>query len=233
MPGVQRSVQFEVIVVSDGSTDGTADMVSSIRTSYRLRLIEQLNAGPAAARNLGVELADGRLILFIDDDVVPGPECVAAHLEHHVRAPDTVVIGPMLTPADVQLSPWVEWEQHQLEKQYSRFAAGEPAHAGSSTPATPPSLELPFRRRAGSTHRSEGPKTSSSRCVWTSTAKSFAFEPTARAFHYAERSLESWKQIAFDYGRHDVEFARSGRPELLQLIADFFQTVITFSDRWC
>ena len=94
-----RRFEFDVVVVSDGSTDGTVEMVSSMTTSYRLRVIEQENAGPAAARNLGVASTSAPLILFIDDDVVPEPGCIAAHVSHHERTSDLVVIGPMLTPA--------------------------------------------------------------------------------------------------------------------------------------
>ena len=64
-------------------------------------------------------------MLFIDDDVVPAPDLVEQHLSaHEASETDIVVIGPMLTPDDVQLSPWVAWEQHQLYKQYEAMRIG-------------------------------------------------------------------------------------------------------------
>jgi glycosyltransferase involved in cell wall biosynthesis len=48
-------------------------MIRELVVPYRLRVLEQANAGPAAARNFGLEQAAGRLIVFLDDDVVPGP----------------------------------------------------------------------------------------------------------------------------------------------------------------
>lgn len=60
---------LEVVVVDDGSTDATA---STVGTYPGVRLFRQPNAGPAAARNLGVAKASGDLVSFIDaDDLWP------------------------------------------------------------------------------------------------------------------------------------------------------------------
>lgn len=71
---------FEVIVVVDGSTDGTKQAVRTLDAPYRLVIVEQSNKGGAAARNRGAERAQGRFVLFIDDDMRAGPGLVAAHL---------------------------------------------------------------------------------------------------------------------------------------------------------
>ena len=48
--------------------------------------------------------------------------------------------------------------------------------------------------------------------------QSFLFEPSAEAFHYAERSLDSWTRVAFDYGLHDVSFGKTEQPWVLDQI---------------
>ena len=74
---------LEVVVVDDGSSDGTSDWLETQIGNPGFRAIHQPNSGPARARNRGVEAASGDLILFLGDDTVPQPGWLAAHLEEH------------------------------------------------------------------------------------------------------------------------------------------------------
>ena len=66
----QKYSAVEIIVVDDGSTDGTASLAQSL--SETVRYLHQTNQGPAAARNRGIEQAQGSLIAFADaDDLWP------------------------------------------------------------------------------------------------------------------------------------------------------------------
>src|SRR5262249_38870595 len=60
--------RFEVIVVSDGSTDGTVEI---LRRFPEAKVIKQANAGPAAARNHGAQEGLGEILVFTDDDCEP------------------------------------------------------------------------------------------------------------------------------------------------------------------
>jgi len=70
---------FETIIVDDGSTDDTAAMVKMFDN---VKYVKQTNQGPAAARNKGVEEAQGELILFTDSDCVLPPDILSDYTKH-------------------------------------------------------------------------------------------------------------------------------------------------------
>lgn len=71
----QRHTPHEVIVVDDGSTDGT---VAALSNRVGITVIQQANAGPGAARNRGVSVATGDYIAFLDSDDLWFPWSLAA-----------------------------------------------------------------------------------------------------------------------------------------------------------
>ncbi len=74
---------YEVIVVDDGSTDGTLDWIANHRDELpHVREFEQDHQGPAVARNYGVEQANGDTIIFIDSDLV----VTSCFLQSHATA---------------------------------------------------------------------------------------------------------------------------------------------------
>jgi len=58
---------FELIIINDGSTDSTADIINSFEDN-RIRIINQNNEGPGNARNNGLKIASGDYIMFLDAD---------------------------------------------------------------------------------------------------------------------------------------------------------------------
>jgi GT2 family glycosyltransferase len=115
--GQQTSRQnVEILVVDDGSTDNTRDVVQHYAG---VRLISQTNSGPAAARNRGAAEAQGAIVLFTDDDCVPMPDWLDAML-----APfkDPEVVGAKGIYRTHQKSLTARFVQIEYEDRYRMMA---------------------------------------------------------------------------------------------------------------
>lgn len=112
---VQTTAAFDVVVVDDGSTDGTSDLLESWRASHegqlKLTVLHQANAKQGRARNLGVQRAQGELVLFLGDDIVPDRHCIAEHLAaHNARWEPCAVVGFIdWHPRHVRVTPFLEF----------------------------------------------------------------------------------------------------------------------------
>ncbi len=71
--------QFEVIVVDDGSTDGTGDFLQAYRQIPIKVISLNTSVGRCRARNIGIDQARGDLVAFLDGDALPGPDWLAQH----------------------------------------------------------------------------------------------------------------------------------------------------------
>jgi GT2 family glycosyltransferase len=201
---------FEVVVVSDGSTDGTDEAMGRTKTPFFLTFFSQENAGPASARNRGMALASGDLILFLDDDVVPEPHLLEEHLRSHGNQGDrAVVIGPMLTPADYRPNPFVQYEQAMLYKQYDAMNRGDwaPTYWQFYTGNASLRREL-LLSVGGFDERLRRAEDVEMGYRLAQVGATFFFNNRAVGYHYAQRSFQSWLKNARDYGRNDVIFDR-------------------------
>ena len=109
---------FEVIVVLDGSKDASLGVLTAweqVGVFGSLRWIEQTRQGQAIARNNGSFLATAPVLLFLDDDVIPAPDLIRVHLEHHAAGERIVVLGDCEVVRTgsrslAELSMWMWWE---------------------------------------------------------------------------------------------------------------------------
>jgi GT2 family glycosyltransferase len=122
---------LEVIVVLDGSTDDSRDVLGAwerLDVFASLRWCEQSRKGQATARNTGSFLARAPILLFLDDDVVPEPDLVSTHLGRHASGDRIAVLGdcPIVrsdSGSFCELATWAWWE----DTNYRRSSHGQPA----------------------------------------------------------------------------------------------------------
>ncbi len=88
--------KFEVIVVDDGSSTQLYSVVELFSEKINLFLLKQDHAGPAAARNRGVQQAKGKFLVFTDDDCRPTPGWLAALTDFLSKKPNSMVGGEIL-----------------------------------------------------------------------------------------------------------------------------------------
>lgn len=204
------SDDYEVVVVSDGSTDGTEAYLGALRSTMRVRWFTQANRGPAAARNVGTNNAVGEFIVFIDDDLVPEPQLLREHARSHKEAGgDVVVLGPLLTPEDFEMAPWVRWEQEMLMKQYKSMLRGDWTATARQFYTGNASLRRSHVLAAGGFdegfRRAEDVELA---YRLANKGLDFVFNIRAAGMHFAERSFRAWLDAAYMYGCNDVIFAR-------------------------
>lgn len=91
---------FEVVVIDDASDDDTWERLLALaERDVRVQPIRVQKMGQRAATRVGVERSRGRVLVFLDDDVLPEPGIVARHLRRHEARDDLIVLGYM--PTDV------------------------------------------------------------------------------------------------------------------------------------
>jgi len=102
--------QFEIIVIDDGSTDGTKEAVEKVRnTQLNIRYFHQPHGGPAKARNLGIKQAEGSIIFFTGDDCISDKHLLQEHLRFHKKGEAIAVLGHIDWHPDLEITPFMRY----------------------------------------------------------------------------------------------------------------------------
>lgn len=103
---------FEVIIINDGSTDDTWNWLNSYSSKLNLTPINQANSGQGIARNYGFKKAQGDIVLFLGDDMIPArQDFLKTHLEKHKIHYDSeiAVLGQIDWPPYLAQNDFMKW----------------------------------------------------------------------------------------------------------------------------
>lgn len=101
----QEFVDFEIVLVNDGSTDGSTKICDALAaTDMRIHVIHQQNSGVSAARNAGISAAQGEYLLFLDSDDALMPNALPVYWEASMESTmDVVIAGLSVTENEKEI----------------------------------------------------------------------------------------------------------------------------------
>jgi len=114
--------ELEVVVVIDGSVDGSAAALRSLDTTFELRVVEQENSGRAAALNRAAAEARAEILIVTDSDILPNDAFVASHVAGQGTA--DVVLGPIPLSKQSPVSFLTDGVQRWADRHERRMLGG-------------------------------------------------------------------------------------------------------------
>jgi GT2 family glycosyltransferase len=122
--GAGPGLAWEVLVVDDGGAPASLDPARALArgTGAPLRLLHQPASGPAAARNRGAREAQGRVLVFLDDDMVTSPGFLSRHLRSVDANPGCWIVGRITHPEALRATPFGRYRHARWEEFHEAHA---------------------------------------------------------------------------------------------------------------
>lgn len=203
--------RYELVVVDDGGGEPLDPLLEPFRDQLTIRLLEQANQGPASARNLGVEHAEGSLIAFTDDDCEPARDWLR-RLARRLQGTPERLVGGRTVNALVD-NPYAEASQQLVGYLYDYYESGVPGQFFTSNNM---GVHRDTLRSIGSFEATHLRATAEDRELcdrWLYHGFQLDYEPEALVHHSHDLTLRSFLRQHFNYGRGALYYhqRRAGR----------------------
>lgn len=227
---------FEVVVAIDGSTDGTLETVSNLRTTYRLHAIYSENQGIAAAYNLAAQHAKNAVLIMLGDDQICTPDLVLTHLLAHERherlfvqgfypvARECLKGGASLLYDRTYRSAMAEAERLQRQGKTWGIWGGN-CSLRAETWREVGGMDAEQFRRYGCEDFDLGLRAAALDVA-------FQYEPRACSFHMHECSCRSLARQAYSEGRAEVRLSRKHHAALTSLTVSSARSRVDSAVLW-
>jgi GT2 family glycosyltransferase len=203
--------RFEVIVVDDGSPI-PAEKLAANAASIPVRWLHQSNAGPAAARNAGAAVANGRFLCFTDDDCAPHPDWLGCLLAQFEQTPTAALGGQTIN--QLTDNPYAAASQLLIDYLYNHYRApGEDTPRFFTSNNLAVSADLFGQMGGFDTSMPLAAGEDREFCErWRLAQRPLQFVPDALIYHAHPLTLRRFWRQHFNYGRGAWQFRqRHGR----------------------
>ncbi|MEM1254404.1 MAG: glycosyltransferase [Cyanobacteria bacterium P01_H01_bin.21] len=218
---------FEVVVVDDGSRMPLTPVTDKFLPLLSLRLIQQQNAGPAAARNSGAAAAQGHYLVFTDDDCQPASDWLTALSAAYQKMPNTLIGGRTLNALPNNLYSTASQLLIDYIYDYYNQGKGEATFFASNNFAMPRAVYQQLKGFDTSFPLAAGEDREF--CDrWRHHGFPMHYAPTMQLNHAHKLTLASFWRQHFNYGRgafhfHKVRSQRQAKPMQVEPLTFYFR----------
>jgi len=202
---------FEVVVINDGGEAFPHGFSEESLDLLRVKFLRQQNRGPAAARNAGAAVAEGRRLVFIDDDCRPFPQWLSAYAERAAVSPEGLCGGRTINALDSNAFS----SASQLLMDYLNLSYRPADHLGGFYPANNFCVARKSFVEIGGFNQNFRFGEDRELCYrWALSGRPFDYATEALVSHAHSLTLKTFVKLHFSYGQGSCRVRRFARKEV-------------------